>query len=817
MKLYSKNVSRFSQIFIVSLFFVSLFGFGAQKAHAIYEDLQEYDPAAADLTPSVSGNTVNLSGWVRGSIYSTTSSCQDPQGAIIGSATGYIPVTASYSGGATTGSLTQTAAGDGGYPTMMCTPPTSSTNPSPYTYSFSGTIDVTGYAPGTYTKTITFTNPGIPCCGNAVYAPTYPINVDVTFTLGTTVTVDQGTCPNSTTWTSSNGYSGTGTGSFSFVPAGGGTNVSMSAVPPSGWVYTGSTPVSQLIFAGGSYTFTLDCTALVSQPDLTSTNMNAAGPMSSGQPTTFTAQVANIGAGNAGGSYTALQLAMGANGSGGGGTLWDVSTSPISASNSTSVSSPGTYTIFTSSSITISVRACADSGSALNESNEANNCGAWQNINVSGDSSYTGPVCGYAGNNAGSCGSNAPVPSLTVTAAPTSIASGNSSTVSWSTANMSSCSANWWSAAGTSGSVSVSPVTTTTYSKTCTDSVGNSYTGSATVTVTPAQTINLTAGSVSPTTVVYNATNSFSSTITNNGNTSTGSSFFNFFQIATGANGTGTVTGLSPASMGALSGNNSTSVASSPSGPYAAFTAPGTYYVRACADKSNAASAGSINETDESDNCGPWTTVSATASAGSFNYSLSNSGTSSITKGGANTFGTNTITKTLTLGSTQAVDLSVSFTSGQPSGVSYTISNPLCSPTCTSTITFTVTPATSAGTYPITVTGSPLGKTTSFNLVIVASPAIVVTCSANTPVALVGNTVTWNSTVSGGNGNYTYSWAGPGISTSPAPSTSSFGMVYTTVGLKTAVLTVTDSIGNTGSCSPAGSVQINFNPQFREI
>ena len=75
-------------------------------------------------------------------------------------------------------------------------------------------------------------------------------------------------------------------------------------------------------------------------------------------------------------------------------------------------------------------------------------------------------------------------PTLMIGASPWSIASGASSTLSWSSTNATSCSGTGFSPAGVSGSVSVSPTVSTTYSITCTGS-GGSTTQSAAVVVNP--------------------------------------------------------------------------------------------------------------------------------------------------------------------------------------------------------------------------------------------------------------------------------------------------------------------------------------------
>ncbi|MDO8565092.1 MAG: hypothetical protein Q7R67_00465 [bacterium] len=195
-----------------------------------------------------------------------------------------------------------------------------------------------------------------------------------------------------------------------------------------------------------------------------------------------------------------------------------------------------------------------------------------------------------------------------------------------------------------------------------------------------------------------------------------------------------------------------------------------------------------------------------------FNYSLSNSGNSNVTKTNSNAFTQNTITKTLLTGTTEPITLSVS---GVPSGTSYSIAPSSCSPACTSVITFTVSPSTPLGTYLITVTGSPLSKQTSFNLIVSGSP-ITVSCVASPSTAFVGESVTWTATFSGGTAPFTYSWSGTNIPTSPAPSSNPYNRTYSTIGQKTAVVTITDTDSIQSSC-PAATAQINFDPQFEEF
>jgi hypothetical protein len=76
-----------------------------------------------------------------------------------------------------------------------------------------------------------------------------------------------------------------------------------------------------------------------------------------------------------------------------------------------------------------------------------------------------------------------PPPTASLSASPTSINAGQSSTLSWSSTNATSCAAGGFTAPGTSGSAVVTPSVTTTYSITCSGS-GGSTTAAATVNVT---------------------------------------------------------------------------------------------------------------------------------------------------------------------------------------------------------------------------------------------------------------------------------------------------------------------------------------------
>jgi hypothetical protein len=115
---------------------------------------------------------------------------------------------------------------------------------------------------------------------------------------------------------------------------------------------------------------------------------------------------------------------------------------------------------------------------------------------------------------------------------------------------------------------------------------------------------NLTTSNTAPTTATVGVPQTFTATITNQGGTSA-AAFPYLFQASTGPDGTGTVYDVNSGTTGPI--------AAGASGPISfayTTTAPGVYYLRACADKASASSTGIITESNEGDNCSPnWTSV----------------------------------------------------------------------------------------------------------------------------------------------------------------------------------------------------------------
>ncbi|MEK7602488.1 MAG: CARDB domain-containing protein [Patescibacteria group bacterium] len=211
------------------------------------------------------------------------------------------------------------------------------------------------------------------------------------------------------------------------------------------------------------------------------------------------------------------------------------------------------------------------------------------------------------------------VPSASLSATPPTVTAGSSALLTYTCSN-GATSATIDNGVGSvtpaaGGSVPVTPGSTTTYSLVCTNANGASVPAVTTVTVIPLPTLpDLTTGAISPTTATAGQSTSLSAPVSNTGNGATGVVFTDLFQSATDSSGSnatdiGTYPSIAlPASIGNLALLSYT------------FPTAGTYYLRACADKSSSGSPGVISEsnalgTAETNNCGPWTAVTV-ASAG---------------------------------------------------------------------------------------------------------------------------------------------------------------------------------------------------------
>ena len=241
-------------------------------------------------------------------------------------------------------------------------------------------------------------------------------------------------------------------------------------------------------------------------PDLTAGSVTPTSASAS-TPVTLSSTISNTGTGSTISSFTTLfQKANDAQGNG----ATDIGTATVGTlASNTSGTATLSYTF--PSQGTSYVRACADKASAngtgtITESNENNNCGAWTAVTVA--SAYQ---CADGIDNDGDGKIDYPAdPGCTsptdtderdsascsgFSANPTSILSGQSSTLSWSCQNATSCTGTNFSTGGaTSGTQSVAPSSSTTYSLSCNGAGGNASVN-VNVTVNPPASLHLSAQS----------------------------------------------------------------------------------------------------------------------------------------------------------------------------------------------------------------------------------------------------------------------------------------------------------------------------------
>ncbi|MBX4200333.1 hypothetical protein KW790_02650 [Candidatus Parcubacteria bacterium] len=507
----------------------------------------------------------------------------------------------------------------------------------------------------------------------------------------------------------------------------------------------------------------------------------------------FGGSMTNNGGGNYSGSFTApgtsgtytVNFSGSTNTASGSGSITYTVSGPVTATFTvTACSEGGTWTIDSPAGTTYSppspvTVAVAQAGqlttvnytppSGYNASAQIDGSAGWSTWTIRGGA-YTVVV---------TCTPVSPVPTVSVTANPRSILSGQSSTISWASTNATSCTttSGWPPSGALSGSTVVSPTVNTTYDMTCSGPGGTSPQASDTVTVDSSATINVTS------------------------NNSSGS-----WTLTGGQSGSGT------------SG-----------GPYIVPVTPpfSTYTLTPGAVSGYSVSVNNTDNSGSSMSMYPGDSKSFSivyTSSAAFNYSLTNSGNVTATQGDLQSEPATTITRHYIAGTSQPVDIVVT---NAPAGVGFNNTAPGgCSPDCgtdmrLAPIPYTVTP----GNYSIDVEGflnsdpsnAAYYKHTTFTLTVLSSPNLFVSCVPSSGTARVGESVTWTATAQGGSGVYTsYSWSGLGIPTSPAPSTRTFNITYSTVGAKTATATVTDDSGHSGTCTP-GTIQINFKPIFKEI
>ncbi|MES2134831.1 MAG: hypothetical protein V4449_01140 [Patescibacteria group bacterium] len=400
-----------------------------------------------------------------------------------------------------------------------------------------------------------------------------------------------------------------------------------------------------------------------------------------------------------------------------------------------------------------------------------------------------------------------PVPTASLSASTNSIVSGSPSTLTWNSTNATSCAGTNFSTGGaTAGSVSVSPVSSTSYLVSCTGLSG-SASASVTVTVTPpvlqascsvSSTSAIVGQAVTWTAVPSGGTGSYTYSWSGSDSLSgTGSS------VSKSYSSTGTKTG----SVSVTSGSQTTSVTCSNS-----------------VSISNAPVAVSCSVSPTSATVGSSATWSASASGGTGSYTYSWTGTDSLSGTGASVSKTYSTTGTKT-GSVTATSGGQSATANCSNSV--VVSNTPVTGSCSvspssqttgSAVTWSASASGGTGSYSYVWSGtdslsgsaSSVSKTysstgtksgsviitsggnstsvTCANSVSVSYPAITGSCSVSPTTITAGGSATWSASASGGSGSYTYSWSG---TDSLSGTGTSVTKTYSSSGAKTASITIT--------------------------
>lgn len=348
------------------------------------------------------------------------------------------------------------------------------------------------------------------------------------------------------------------------------------------------------------------------------------------------------------------------------------------------------------------------------------------------------------------------IPTVSITASPASIFIGNTSTISWSSANSpTSCTASgdWSGTKAGNGSVSTGTLLTAgtyTYRLVCDNQAGTSAAATATVTVTlppkPVVTIN-----ANPISIAVGGSSSLTWSVTNSPTSCTASGDWSGSKASSGTASTGALStvktytyALTCVNAGG-SGSASTSVSVSSGAPSAS---PPVVTISVSPTSIGAGNSATINwsATNSPTSCtasGSWTGAKA-GSGSTSTGTMGTAGTFTYTLACSNAAGSDTKSATLTVIAIPVVTISISpasITTGSSATIAWSATN---SPTsCTAGGTWTGTKAVSgtqttgtmptAGSYIYSLSCTNAGGTgTNSTTLTVTSPAVVY-CSGLTP------------------------------------------------------------------------------------
>jgi hypothetical protein len=325
---------------------------------------------------------------------------------------------------------------------------------------------------------------------------------------------------------------------------------------------------------------------------------------------------------------------------------------------------------------------------------------------------------------------------------------------------------------------------------------------------------DLTAGVISPVSATLATASTFFATISN-ANASTSAGFTTLFQKSMDGNANAIDIGTSASAALSAGGTSVASLSYT-------FSNTGTYYMRACADKSSAVDAGVIAESDENNNCGPWTAITVSSSAGG----CTNDGTLP-TSGVYECAGTNKSPAVSTPWTTAGAGPGscTSLTPAQNVCKYYTVApTPIdgclpSDPNCLNGSCISPYALASTGWCVCPATGCSISEVSCFPTVKDSDPTSpTFSYPTRATFANVGQLVTWQSQLAG---TMTGTWSGDGVVGSPTGSV--YSITYSTIGNKNVYLTLSSDPTHPVQCSAditGGTIKpllIINNPGYHEF
>ena len=391
---------------------------------------------------------------------------------------------------------------------------------------------------------------------------------------------------------------------------------------------------------------------------------------------------------------------------------------------------------------------------------------------------------------------SAPVvaPTASLSANPTSFILGASSVITWSSTNATSCTGtNFSTASATAGSVTVVPSQTTSYLVSCTGA-GGSASASRTVTVNlpAAPTATLSAN---PTSLVAGA----SSVITWSSTNATSCTGTNF-STASATAGSVTVIPSQTTSYlvsctgagGSAAASQTVTVSSIPS-PTVSLSATPTSLNSGSSATLTWSSTNAVSCVGSGFETGGNTSgsISTGALSASTNYSITCTGASAVSSGTWQYSESDISDFACPLTDPNKAYSSVPTCPSNPTGK--TCSIPTCKVNTISACSINTDIYSCVGASPA-VTPQTAFATANVQVNSTSSGALSGSCSVSPTSVYTGSPVTWTASAWGGAGSYTYSWSG---TDSLSGAVASISKTYTTVGTKTASITITSPSGAT--------------------